>query len=222
MANLHEELDQEKKKYTMVEIKLRNAERAKDDAEKRNEMLQKEMEQFFSTFGDLTADPRRPDRANTIWIQWAVNGLPLTLHCVGLCSDRTGLNQPSRHLCTFGAKVRLSEAHWAKFSELNVDQLLDWTSWIHEEGWWDDAAWMLKWKMIFRPKEGNSDLRANDKRNSWQLWLNVREWINYMNEHWVLDDGKLLKDDRSTNVTPISSCDPTKCVLELSCILLCI
>ncbi|XP_056587885.1 rho GTPase-activating protein 24 isoform X2 [Triplophysa dalaica] len=69
MANLHEELDQEKKKYTMVEIKLRNAERAKDDAEKRNDMLQKEMEQFFSTFGDLTADPRRPDRANTIWIQ---------------------------------------------------------------------------------------------------------------------------------------------------------
>uniref|UniRef100_A0A8C2A833 Rho GTPase-activating protein 24 n=1 Tax=Cyprinus carpio TaxID=7962 RepID=A0A8C2A833_CYPCA len=69
MANLHEELDQEKKKDTMVEIKLRNAERAKDDAEKRNEMLQKEMEQFFSTFGDLTADPRRPDRANTIWIQ---------------------------------------------------------------------------------------------------------------------------------------------------------
>ncbi|XP_051955699.1 rho GTPase-activating protein 24-like isoform X1 [Xyrauchen texanus] len=69
MANLHEELDQEKKKYTMVEIKLRNAERAKEDAEKRNEMLQKEMEQFFSTFGDLTADPRRPDRANTIWIQ---------------------------------------------------------------------------------------------------------------------------------------------------------
>uniref|UniRef100_A0AAY4C4P5 Rho GTPase-activating protein 24 n=1 Tax=Denticeps clupeoides TaxID=299321 RepID=A0AAY4C4P5_9TELE len=69
MVNLHEELDQERKKYTMVEIKLRNAERAKDDAEKRNEMLQKEMEQFFSTFGDLTSDPRRPDRANTIWIQ---------------------------------------------------------------------------------------------------------------------------------------------------------
>ncbi|XP_053505645.1 rho GTPase-activating protein 24 isoform X1 [Ictalurus furcatus] len=69
LVNLHEELEQEHKKYTMVEIKLRNAERAKDDAEKRNEMLQKEMEQFFSTFGDLTADPRRPERANTIWIQ---------------------------------------------------------------------------------------------------------------------------------------------------------
>ncbi|XP_060916726.1 rho GTPase-activating protein 24 isoform X1 [Labrus mixtus] len=76
MVNLHEELDQERKKYTMAEIKLRNAERAKDDAEKRNQMLQKEMEQFFSTFSDLTAtgnttvtDPRRPDRNNPIWIQ---------------------------------------------------------------------------------------------------------------------------------------------------------
>ncbi|XP_071323175.1 rho GTPase-activating protein 24 isoform X2 [Trachinotus anak] len=76
MVSLHEELDQERKKYTMAEIKLRNAERAKDDAERRNQMLQKEMEQFFSTFSDLTAtgstaaaDPRRPDRNNTIWIQ---------------------------------------------------------------------------------------------------------------------------------------------------------
>ncbi|XP_041826519.1 rho GTPase-activating protein 24 isoform X2 [Melanotaenia boesemani] len=76
MVSLHEELDQERKKYTMAEIKLRNAERAKDDAERRNQMLQKEMEQFFSTFSDLTAagntaatDPRRPDHNNTIWIQ---------------------------------------------------------------------------------------------------------------------------------------------------------
>ncbi|XP_041666840.1 rho GTPase-activating protein 24 isoform X2 [Cheilinus undulatus] len=76
MVNLHEELDQERKKYTMAEIKLRNAERAKDDAERRNQMLQKEMEQFFSTFSDLTAtgnaavtDPRRPERNNPIWIQ---------------------------------------------------------------------------------------------------------------------------------------------------------
>lgn len=66
---LHEELDQERKKYTMVEIKMRNTERAREDAEKRNEMLQKEMEQFFSTFGDLTVETRRSDRSNTIWIQ---------------------------------------------------------------------------------------------------------------------------------------------------------
>ncbi|XP_034048392.1 rho GTPase-activating protein 24 isoform X2 [Thalassophryne amazonica] len=76
MVSLHEELDQERKKYTMAEIKLRNAERAKDDAERRNQMLQKEMEQFFSTFSDLPAagsatviEPRRPDRNTTIWIQ---------------------------------------------------------------------------------------------------------------------------------------------------------
>ncbi|KFZ53781.1 Rho GTPase-activating protein 24, partial [Antrostomus carolinensis] len=56
MIALHEELDQERKKFTMVEIKMRNAERAKEDAEKRNDMLQKEMEQFFSTFGELTVE----------------------------------------------------------------------------------------------------------------------------------------------------------------------
>ncbi|XP_069711484.1 rho GTPase-activating protein 24 isoform X4 [Phaenicophaeus curvirostris] len=66
---LHEELDQERKKFTMVEIKMRNAERAKEDAEKRNDMLQKEMEQFFSTFGELTVESRRPEGGNTIWIQ---------------------------------------------------------------------------------------------------------------------------------------------------------
>uniref|UniRef100_A0A803VVJ9 Rho GTPase-activating protein 24 n=1 Tax=Ficedula albicollis TaxID=59894 RepID=A0A803VVJ9_FICAL len=60
MMALHEELDQERKKFTMVEIKMRNAERAKEDAEKRNDMLQKEMEQFFSTFGELTVDSRAP------------------------------------------------------------------------------------------------------------------------------------------------------------------
>ncbi|XP_076014524.1 rho GTPase-activating protein 24 isoform X2 [Genypterus blacodes] len=76
MVSLHEELDQERKKYTMAEIKLRNAERARDDAERRNQILQKDMEQFFSTFSDLTAtgattatEPRRPDRNNPIWIQ---------------------------------------------------------------------------------------------------------------------------------------------------------
>ncbi|KFQ18848.1 Rho GTPase-activating protein 24, partial [Merops nubicus] len=58
MIALHEELDQERKKFTMVEIKMRNAERAKEDAEKRNDMLQKEMEQFFSTFGELTVESR--------------------------------------------------------------------------------------------------------------------------------------------------------------------
>ncbi|OPJ84434.1 rho GTPase-activating protein 22 isoform X1 [Patagioenas fasciata] len=54
VLRLEEELDQERKKYTMLEIKLRNSERAREDAEKRNNLLQKEMEEFFSTLGCLT------------------------------------------------------------------------------------------------------------------------------------------------------------------------
>ncbi|XP_078386847.1 rho GTPase-activating protein 22 isoform X2 [Cetorhinus maximus] len=55
---LEEELDQGKKKYAMLEIKMRNADRAREDAEKRNQLLQKEMEDFFSTLGDLTLEAR--------------------------------------------------------------------------------------------------------------------------------------------------------------------
>ncbi|KFQ18458.1 Rho GTPase-activating protein 22, partial [Merops nubicus] len=54
VVRLEEELDQERKKYTMLEIKLRNSERAREDAENRNHLLQKEMEDFFSTLGCLT------------------------------------------------------------------------------------------------------------------------------------------------------------------------
>ncbi|KAK7930819.1 hypothetical protein WMY93_007214 [Mugilogobius chulae] len=54
VSRLEEELDQEKKKLNMLEIRLRNSERAHQDAEKRNVLLQKEMEDFFKTLGDLT------------------------------------------------------------------------------------------------------------------------------------------------------------------------
>nr|XP_044993639.1 rho GTPase-activating protein 22 isoform X2 [Jaculus jaculus] len=54
MWRLEEELDQEKKKFAMLEIKLRNSERAREDAERRNQMLQREMEEFFTTLGNLT------------------------------------------------------------------------------------------------------------------------------------------------------------------------
>uniref|UniRef100_A0ACB8F7F9 Uncharacterized protein n=1 Tax=Sphaerodactylus townsendi TaxID=933632 RepID=A0ACB8F7F9_9SAUR len=55
VAKLEEELDQEKKKFRMLEIKFRNSERACEDANKRNQLLQKEMEDFFATLGNLTA-----------------------------------------------------------------------------------------------------------------------------------------------------------------------
>lgn len=56
---LEEELDQEKKKGHMLEIRLRNSERAHQDAEKRNVHLQQEMEEFYKTLGDLTTGATR-------------------------------------------------------------------------------------------------------------------------------------------------------------------
>ncbi|KAM3605988.1 uncharacterized protein V6R79_008664 [Siganus canaliculatus] len=56
---LEEELDQEKKKSQMLEIRLRNSERAHQDAENRNVLLQQEMEEFFKTLGDLTTGAAR-------------------------------------------------------------------------------------------------------------------------------------------------------------------
>lgn len=64
MERLEEGLDQEKKKYQMLEIKLRNSERAREDAETRNRLLQNEMEEFFSTLGDLTLGTR----TSGIWL----------------------------------------------------------------------------------------------------------------------------------------------------------
>ncbi|XP_045079350.1 rho GTPase-activating protein 22-like [Coregonus clupeaformis] len=53
-GRLEEDLNQEKKRFRMLEIRLGNSERARQDAETRNVLLQKEMEEFFATLGDLT------------------------------------------------------------------------------------------------------------------------------------------------------------------------
>ncbi|KAM5236492.1 rho GTPase-activating protein 22 [Ctenodactylus gundi] len=54
LSRLEEELERGRKKFSMMEIRLRNAERARDDAERRNQLLQREMEDFFSTLGSFT------------------------------------------------------------------------------------------------------------------------------------------------------------------------
>ena len=59
MSRLEEDLDQEKKRFCMLEIRLNNSERARQDAENRNVHLQKEMEEFFATLGDLTTGAPR-------------------------------------------------------------------------------------------------------------------------------------------------------------------
>ncbi|XP_030631120.1 rho GTPase-activating protein 22 [Chanos chanos] len=61
MKRLEHEMEQERKKKEMLEIKLRNSERARQDAETRNQLLEKEMEEFFSTLGDLALGARTSD-----------------------------------------------------------------------------------------------------------------------------------------------------------------
>lgn len=41
---------------------MRNVERARADADRRNATLQQEMEQFFETFGELNAEARKTSR----------------------------------------------------------------------------------------------------------------------------------------------------------------
>uniref|UniRef100_A0A8C5QPF6 Rho GTPase-activating protein 24 n=1 Tax=Leptobrachium leishanense TaxID=445787 RepID=A0A8C5QPF6_9ANUR len=52
--SLQEALEQEKKHCNLLEIKLRNSERGREDAENRNTLLQREMEEFFQTLGSLS------------------------------------------------------------------------------------------------------------------------------------------------------------------------
>ncbi|XP_069467267.1 rho GTPase-activating protein 22 isoform X2 [Ambystoma mexicanum] len=61
VSRLEEDMDQGRRKYAMLEIKLRNSERAREDAEGRNQLLQREMEQFFSTLGNLSLGSKEED-----------------------------------------------------------------------------------------------------------------------------------------------------------------
>lgn len=48
---------------------MRNVERARADADRRNATLQQEMEQFFETFGELNAEARKTSRiVQSFWI----------------------------------------------------------------------------------------------------------------------------------------------------------
>ncbi|TNN33923.1 Rho GTPase-activating protein 22 [Liparis tanakae] len=58
---LQQEAEQELKRRRMLEIKLRNSERARDDAENRNRLLEREMEDFFSTLGGAAPGARTSD-----------------------------------------------------------------------------------------------------------------------------------------------------------------
>ncbi|XP_062867541.1 rho GTPase-activating protein 24 [Trichomycterus rosablanca] len=62
VAGLRATLEQHRLWVSVAEIKMRNMERARADADKRNAALQHEMEQFFTTFGELNSEARKTER----------------------------------------------------------------------------------------------------------------------------------------------------------------
>ncbi|XP_027009220.2 rho GTPase-activating protein 22 isoform X1 [Tachysurus fulvidraco] len=62
VAGLRETLEQQRRHVSVAEIKMRNMERARADADRRNAALQREMEQFFETFGELNSEARKTER----------------------------------------------------------------------------------------------------------------------------------------------------------------
>ncbi|KAG7465158.1 hypothetical protein MATL_G00173320 [Megalops atlanticus] len=62
VSGLRANLEQQRCWYRVVEIKMRNAERALADADRRNLALQQEMEQFFDTFGQLNNEAKKTER----------------------------------------------------------------------------------------------------------------------------------------------------------------
>ncbi|XP_041750396.2 rho GTPase-activating protein 24 [Coregonus clupeaformis] len=62
VVGLRASLEQQRRWYSVAEIKIRNVERARADADRRNTTLQREMEQFFDTFGELRAETRKSER----------------------------------------------------------------------------------------------------------------------------------------------------------------
>eukprot|EP00063_Salmo_salar_P010243 XP_013985078.1 PREDICTED: rho GTPase-activating protein 24-like isoform X4 [Salmo salar] len=61
VVGLRTSLEQQRRWYSVAEIKIRNVERARADADRRNTTLQREMEQFFDTFGELNAEARKSE-----------------------------------------------------------------------------------------------------------------------------------------------------------------
>lgn len=62
VAGLRSTLEQQRRWVSVAEIKMRNVERARADADRRNTTLQQEMEQFFETFGELKAEAQKTSR----------------------------------------------------------------------------------------------------------------------------------------------------------------
>ncbi|KAM4621862.1 uncharacterized protein ACJ7VT_006159 [Polymixia lowei] len=62
VVGLRANLAQQRRWYQVVQAKILESERARTDAELRNAALQREMEQFFDTFGELNNEAKKTER----------------------------------------------------------------------------------------------------------------------------------------------------------------
>ncbi|XP_028839411.1 rho GTPase-activating protein 24 isoform X3 [Denticeps clupeoides] len=62
VSGLRGTLEQQRRCVSAAEVKMRNVERARADAERRNGALQRDMELFFDTFGELSSEARKTER----------------------------------------------------------------------------------------------------------------------------------------------------------------
>lgn len=117
MERLEQEMEQEKKKQRMLEIKLRNSERAREDAENRNRLLEKEMEDFFSTLGDLALGARTSDiwyvgsqnyGCYQGWYRWGLSVFEHPFQCIRVFLQRNKKqnkkNKGAGHICVYSGQ----------------------------------------------------------------------------------------------------------------------
>lgn len=62
VLGLRANLEQQRRWYRAVEMRLCEVERARADADRRNAELQSQMEQFFDAFGELTNEAKKTER----------------------------------------------------------------------------------------------------------------------------------------------------------------
>ena len=62
LRGLRANLSQQRRWYQAVQAKIQESERARAAAEARNATIQREMDQFFDTFGELNNEARKAER----------------------------------------------------------------------------------------------------------------------------------------------------------------
>lgn len=85
VVHLKTNLSQQRQWYQVVQAKIEESEKARAAAELRNATLQREMEQFFDTFGELNNEAKKTEYIVKSF--WAVECLGVELLFSEVCSE---------------------------------------------------------------------------------------------------------------------------------------